>query len=153
MAICECFLCEMWGHGILWCSKSEQSTKVFSANIIFFTNSWKFSPSKVSCYTVYMQYMTICMIFWSTTILRPITHRRYLYLNFHTLWGTYLQLNKSLATSIWLWHISHAHCKPCIVFNPLTTDDECTHHATLAVCYQLAQFILKISFVLAKKIG
>ena len=35
--------------------------------------------------------------------------------------------------------------------NPLTTDDECTHHATLAACYQLAQFILKISFVLAKK--
>ena len=39
----------------------------------------------------------------------------------------------------------------CDVFNPLTTDDECTCHATLAACYQLAQSILKIGFVLAKK--
>ena len=37
--------------------------------------------------------------------------------------------------------------------NPLTTDDECTRHATLAACYQLAQSILKIGFALAKKIG
>ena len=27
-------------------------------------------------------------------------------------------------------------------FNPLTTDDECTYHATLAACYQLAQSVL-----------
>ena len=30
--------------------------------------------------------------------------------------------------------------------NPLTTDDECTRHETLAACYQLAQSILKIGF-------
>ena len=38
-------------------------------------------------------------------------------------------------------------------FNPLTTDDECTRHATLAARYQLAQSILKIGFALAKKVG
>ena len=39
-------------------------------------------------------------------------------------------------------------------FNPqLTTDDECTRHATLATCYQLEQSVLKIGFVLAKKVG
>ena len=37
--------------------------------------------------------------------------------------------------------------------NPLTTDDECTRHATLAACYQLAQSVLKIGFALAKKVG
>ena len=31
---------------------SEQSAKVFSAKIVFFTNLWKFSPLKVSRYTV-----------------------------------------------------------------------------------------------------
>ena len=30
--------------------------------------------------------------------------------------------------------------------NPLTTDDECTHHVTLAACYQLVQSVLKINF-------
>ena len=35
--------------------------------------------------------------------------------------------------------------------NPLTTDDECTRHATLVACYQLAQSVLKTGFVLAKK--
>ena len=34
--------------------------------------------------------------------------------------------------------------------NPLTTDDKCTYHATLATCYQLVQSVLKIGFVLAK---
>ena len=33
--------------GVVWHSKNEQSTK-----IVFFTNSQKFSPSKVSCYAV-----------------------------------------------------------------------------------------------------
>jgi len=32
--------------------QKEQSVKVFSTKIVFFTNSWKFSPSKVSRYTV-----------------------------------------------------------------------------------------------------
>jgi len=36
---------------------------------------------------------------------------------------------------------------------PLTTDDECTRHATLATHYQLAQSILKIGLALAKKAG
>ena len=40
---------EVW-H--LWCCKSKQSVKVFSAKIVFFTISQKFSPSKVSCYMV-----------------------------------------------------------------------------------------------------
>jgi len=52
VAIRKSFLCKILRHGILWHSKSEQSTKVFSAKIIFFTNSWKSSPSKVFCYTV-----------------------------------------------------------------------------------------------------
>ena len=41
------------GRGVLWHGKSEQSTKVFSAKIIFFTNSRRFSPSKVSRYMVH----------------------------------------------------------------------------------------------------
>ena len=41
------------GRGIVWHSKSDQSTKVFSTKNVFFTNSRKFSPSKVSRYTVY----------------------------------------------------------------------------------------------------
>ena len=36
----------------LWRGKSEQSMKVFSAKIVFFTNLLKLSPSKVSRYTV-----------------------------------------------------------------------------------------------------
>ena len=39
VAIRKSFLCKILRHGILWHSKSEQSTKVFSAKIIFFTNS------------------------------------------------------------------------------------------------------------------
>ena len=39
------------------------------------------------------------------------------------------------------------------VFNSLTTDDECSRHATLAACYKLVQSVLKVSFVLAKKVG
>ena len=37
--------------------------------------------------------------------------------------------------------------------NASTIDDECTRHATLAACYQLAQSVLKIGFALAKKVG
>ena len=33
------------------------------------------------------------------------------------------------------------------------TNDECTRHATLAACYQLAESVLKIGFTLAKKGG
>ena len=38
-------------------------------------------------------------------------------------------------------------------FNPLTTDDAVWHRLTLAACYRLAQSVLKIDFVLAKKAG
>ena len=52
VAICKSFLCENWGCRILWHGKSEQSVKVLSLKIIFFTNSRKFFPSKLSCYMV-----------------------------------------------------------------------------------------------------
>ena len=35
--------------------------------------------------------------------------------------------------------------------NPLTTNDAIWRHLTLAVCYQLAQSILKISFAVSKR--
>ena len=53
VAVCESFLRKIWGHGVLWCGTNEQSAKIFSAKIIFFTNSQKFSPLKVSHYTVF----------------------------------------------------------------------------------------------------
>ena len=52
VAIRENFLREIWGCGVLWGSKTEQSVRVLSAKIILFTNLWMFSPSKVSRYTV-----------------------------------------------------------------------------------------------------
>ena len=51
VAIHESFLREIWERGVLWHGMSEQSTKVFSVKIVFFTNSQKFSSSKVSRYT------------------------------------------------------------------------------------------------------
>ena len=36
MAICESFLHEIWGHGVLWHGTSEQFVKVFSTKISFF---------------------------------------------------------------------------------------------------------------------
>ena len=41
-----------FGRCFLWCGKSEQAAKVLSTKIIFFSNLHKFSPSKVSLYTV-----------------------------------------------------------------------------------------------------
>ena len=40
-----------------------------------------------------------------------------------------------------------------LIFNPLTTDDASWCCLTLAVCYQLGQAVLKVSFVLAKNVG
>ena len=40
------------GCDVLWRGKSEQSVKLFSVKIVFFTNLRKFSPLKVSRYTV-----------------------------------------------------------------------------------------------------
>ena len=37
--------------------------------------------------------------------------------------------------------------------NPLTTDDAIWRRLTLAACYQLAQSVLKMGFMLAKKVG
>ena len=37
--------------------------------------------------------------------------------------------------------------------NPLTTDDTFWHRLTLAVCYQLAQSVLKIGSALAERVG
>ena len=39
VAICESFLREIWGHGVLWHGTGKQSPKVFSTKILFFTNS------------------------------------------------------------------------------------------------------------------
>ena len=36
------------------------------------------------------------------------------------------------------------------MFYPLTTDNGCTCHVTLAACYELAQSVLKIGLMLAK---
>ena len=48
--------------------------------------------------------------------------------------------------------VEHLHSTQSPI-NPLTTANECTRHATLATCYQLAQSVLKISFALAKNVG
>ena len=58
----ESFLREIWGRRVLWRGKSEQSAKVLSAKIVFII---KFSPSKVSRYTVFQRmakYMYIVQI-------------------------------------------------------------------------------------------
>ena len=47
------------GCGVLWHGKSKQSAKVFSAKIALLTNSRKFSPSKVSRYTVFTPFWTL----------------------------------------------------------------------------------------------
>ena len=53
MAIRKSFSLQNLGaYGIHWRDKSEQSAKVLSTKIVFYTNSRKFSPLKVSRYTV-----------------------------------------------------------------------------------------------------
>ena len=42
-------ICKIWGHGIFG-STSEQSAGVFFTKILPSTNSWNFSPAKVSHY-------------------------------------------------------------------------------------------------------
>ena len=37
--------------------------------------------------------------------------------------------------------------------NLLTTNDDYSHHRNLAACYQLAQSVLKIGYVLAERVG
>ena len=51
------------GRSVLWRSKCEQSAKVFSAKITNSRESFllrKFSPSKVSRYTVYLSGLAVC---------------------------------------------------------------------------------------------
>ena len=38
-------------------------------------------------------------------------------------------------------------------FNPLTTNDNCSHHPNLAACYQLALSVLKTGSAQAEKVG
>jgi len=47
------FSTKFWGVGVLWHGKNEQSVKVFSVKIVFFTNSRRFSPSKLFRYMVF----------------------------------------------------------------------------------------------------
>ena len=48
---------KFWRYDVPWCGKSEQSTKVFSAKIPFFTNFESFFPRKFSAiYTVFDQF-------------------------------------------------------------------------------------------------
>ena len=39
------------------------------------------------------------------------------------------------------------------MFNPLTTNDDYSHHRNLAACYQLARSILQIGSALAERVG
>ena len=41
----------------------------------------------------------------------------------------------------------------CKLVNPLTTDDAFWYRQILAICYQLAQSVLKIGSVLAERVG
>ena len=50
-----------------------------------------------------------------------------------------------------LCNSNHIHTIHKLYFNP--TDDECTRHATLTACYQLAQSVLKIGSALAERVG
>ena len=40
----------------------------------------------------------------------------------------------------------------CSLINPSTTDDAFWYHLTLATCYQLVQFVLKIGSALAERV-
>ena len=52
VAICKNFSAKFGGMASFGGDTSEQSAKVFSTKIVFSTNLRKFSPSKVSRYTV-----------------------------------------------------------------------------------------------------
>ena len=72
VAIRESFLREIWGCGILWHGKSEQSAKVFSAKIVFSPIHESFLPRKFSVirYSV-MQFECITMfeaLDWWTSV-------------------------------------------------------------------------------------
>ena len=50
VAIHESFLCDIWDVAFFGAAKASNPRNIFSTKIVFFTNSRKFSPSKVSCY-------------------------------------------------------------------------------------------------------
>ena len=76
VAIHESFLYEIWGRGVLWRGKTEQSTKVFLAKVVYFTNLRKFTPLKVSRYTVYVELKaTVCYIWISAHVNKTTTLR------------------------------------------------------------------------------
>ena len=64
----------------------------------------------------------------------------------HTFWH-------AIPTSFYIFNVFYFLVSILFCVNPLTTDDECTCHATLAASYQLAQSVLKIGFALASKKG
>ena len=72
------FLHKIWGHGICWHCKSKQFMKVFSAKIVFFTNSQKFfslksfSAIRYAMPILYTQ--DRCVTWWRRLVTRTITH-------------------------------------------------------------------------------
>ena len=96
-------------------------------------NSRKFSPSKVSCYTVITPLNPKFLSLQSSFSLHmPLTH---LYLHFCP---SFDSKTEPMTTSS---------------LNPLPTDDAFWRHQILAACYQLAQSVLKIGFALAERVG
>ena len=66
---------EIWGQCLLVAPVNMQSMKVFSAKILFSTNSQKFSPVKFSCYTVLLIHILIfCYQQLSLPLVRISTH-------------------------------------------------------------------------------
>ena len=63
------------------------------------------------------------------------------------------QVNRWLEISDCVQTPTQQLCDSRDTTNPLTTDDTKWRRLTLAACYQLMQSVLKIVFVLAKKVG
>ena len=71
------FLRKIWGHGVCWRCKSKQFVKVFSAKIVFFTNSQKIFPQKFSAirYALPLLYtQDRCVTWLRRLVTRTITH-------------------------------------------------------------------------------
>ena len=54
VAIRESFLCEIWGPGVLWRCKSEQSAKIFSAKSYFHQFAKVFSLESFPLYGIWL---------------------------------------------------------------------------------------------------
>ena len=69
VTIRESLLHEIWGRGILWCAARVSNPRKFSPQkSYFFTNLRKFSPLKVSRYTV-----DLCCIFCVVSVQQLVT--------------------------------------------------------------------------------